>query len=172
MTQGKSQFDESSGSGPTSGQSSLRDDLRSESTPITPGSAATIEFTEKDSSINKELRRLNRSWHVLSACNQALAQAFSEQELLQQICDVIVQMGAYRFAWIGYAEPDAGKTVRPMAHAGYEAGYLSNIRVAWSDELSGRGPTGTAIRENRACVIADVENDPRFLPWRDAAVQR
>ena len=172
MTQGKSQFDESSGSGSTSGQSSLRDDLRSESTPITPDSAATIESTERDSSINKELRRLNRSWHVLSACNQALAQAVSEQELLQQICDVIVQMGAYRFAWIGYAEPDAGKTVRPMAHAGYEAGYLSNIRVAWSDELSGRGPTGTAIRENRACVIADVENDPRFLPWRDAAVQR
>ncbi|HTW58001.1 MAG TPA: ATP-binding protein [Terriglobales bacterium] len=128
--------------------------------------------TQNDNAVNKELRRLNRALHALSACNQALAQAGSEQELLQQICDLIVRMGAYRMAWIGYALPGEAKTVTPMAYAGHEDGYLTGIVVTWSDDDSGRGPVGSAIRENQVWVVADTESDPRFAPWREAAVQR
>jgi two-component system, cell cycle sensor histidine kinase and response regulator CckA len=126
----------------------------------------------REGAINKELRRLNRSLHALSACNQALAQAGSEQELLRQICDIIVRLGGYRMAGIAYAEQDEEKTVRPMAHAGYGSGYLEQIDLRWSDTPAGRGPAGSAIRENRICVIADTANDPQFAPWRDAALQR
>jgi PAS domain S-box-containing protein len=125
-----------------------------------------------ESAINKELRRLNRALRALSACNQGLAQAGSEQELLQHICDIIVRLGGYRMAGIAYAEQDEEKRVRPMAHAGHGSGYLEDIQLRWSDTPAGRGPAGTAIRENRICVIADTANDPMFRPWRDAAVQR
>jgi PAS domain S-box-containing protein len=131
-----------------------------------PGSA------ERESEINKELRRLNRALRALSACNQALGQAGSEQELLDQICDVIVRLGEYRMAWIGYAMPDEGKTVRPMAVAGHVLGYLDRIVVTWSEDAAGQGPVGRAIRENAAQVIADTEKDPRFAPWARAAVER
>jgi two-component system cell cycle sensor histidine kinase/response regulator CckA len=127
---------------------------------------------ERESAIRKELRRLNRALHSLSACNQALAQAGSEQELLQQICDIIVRVGGYRMAGIAYAEHDEEKNIRPMAHAGHGSGYLKQIHLKWSDSPPGRGPAGTAIRENRICVIADTENDPQFAPWREAALQR
>jgi hypothetical protein len=73
----------------------------------------------REGAINKELRRLNRALRALSACNQALGQAGSERELLQQICDIIVRLGGYRMAGIAYAEQDEEKTVRPMAHAGF-----------------------------------------------------
>ena len=122
--------------------------------------------------MNRELGRLSRALRVLSACNRALAQARSEQELLQETCDIIVRIGAYRFAWIGYAEQDEAKTVRPMAHAGHETGYLSNVQITWSETPSGHGPVGRAIRENQVCVIADAETDPKFLPWRDIALPR
>jgi two-component system, cell cycle sensor histidine kinase and response regulator CckA len=125
-----------------------------------------------ESAVNKELRRLNRALHALSACNQALAQAGSEQELLQQVCDIIVNLGGYRMAGIAYADQDEEKTVRPMAHAGHGSGYMQQIKLRWSDAPEGRGPAGTAIRENRICVIADTANDPTFAPWRDAALQR
>ena len=75
--------------------------------------------SSEENAINKELRRLNRALRALSACNQALAQAGSEQELLQQICDVIVHLGGYRMAFIAYAQQDEEKTVRPMANAGH-----------------------------------------------------
>jgi two-component system, cell cycle sensor histidine kinase and response regulator CckA len=125
-----------------------------------------------ESAVNRELRRLNRSLHALSACNQALAQASSEQEMLDQICDIIVRVGGYRMAGIAYAEQDEQKTVRPMAHAGHGSGYLEKIQLKWSDTPAGRGPAGTAIREDRICVIADTANDPMFAPWREAALQR
>ncbi|HZQ96116.1 MAG TPA: PAS domain S-box protein [Candidatus Sulfotelmatobacter sp.] len=136
-------------------------------------SAARLRSQEGyDTEISRELWRLNRALRALSACNQALAQATSERQLLQQICDITVGMGAYRFTWIGYAHQDDTKRVRPVAHAGAEGGYLSQIEVTWAEEPSGQGPVGTAIRENLVCVIADIEGDPRFAPWRDAALQR
>ena len=115
---------------------------------------------------------MNRALHALSACNQALAQAGSEQELLQQVCDIIVSLGEYRMAGIAYAQEDEEKTVLPMAHAGHGSGYLEKIQLTWSDTPTGRGPAGTAIREDRICVIADTANDPSFALWRDAALQR
>ncbi len=137
-----------------------------------PNKLAVAGEAASESAVNRELRRLNRSLHALSACNQALAQAGSEQELLEQICDIIVRVGGYRMAGIAYAEQDEEKTVRPMAHAGFGSGYLETINVKWSDTPAGRGPAGTAIRENRICVIADTANDPVFAPWREAAIQR
>ena len=127
---------------------------------------------EGNSEFNKELRRLNRALRALSACNQALAQTTSEQELLDQICRIIVEVGGYRMAGIAYAQHDEQKTLRPVAHAGYDSGYLERIQLSWSDTPTGRGPSGTAIRENRICLITDTANDPLFAPWREAALGR
>jgi PAS domain S-box-containing protein len=101
-----------------------------------------------------------------------LAHAASEQELLKEICDVIVRIGGYRMAGIAFAEQDEQKSVRPVAYAGFNSGYLANLDAKWSDTPAGRGPAGTAIRENRVCVIADTATDPNFAPWREAAEQR
>jgi PAS domain S-box-containing protein len=125
-----------------------------------------------DRAIHPELRRLKRALRALSSCNQALAHAASEQELLDEICELMVRTGGYRMAGIAFAEQDEQKTVRPVAHAGMDSGYLTNIDVRWSDTPAGRGPAGIAIRENRVCVIADTVTDPNFVPWREAAAQR
>ncbi len=144
----------------------------SPSNPAQPAESVPSAAFDRDTEVNKELRRLNRALRALSGCNQALAQASSEQELLNQICQIIVQVGGYRMAGIAYAEQDEMKTVRPVAHAGYDSGYLNQIELRWSDTPAGRGPSGTAIRENRICVISDTENDPLFALWRDAALKR
>ena len=127
---------------------------------------------DRDTEVNKELRRLNRALRALSACNQALAEASSEQELLHEICDIIVRVGGYRMAGIAYAEQDEEKTIRPVAHAGHDSGYLEQIQLRWSDTPAGRGPAGTAIRENRTCLFSDTARDPLFEPWREAALKR
>ena len=101
-----------------------------------------------------------------------LAQANSEQDLLNQICDIIVRVGGYRMSGIAYAEHDEEKTIRPVAYAGHDNGYLEKLDLRWSDTPAGRGPSGTAIRENRNCVFGDLENDPSFEPWRQAALER
>ena len=127
---------------------------------------------DRDREINQELRRLNRALRALSACNQALAQASSEQELLDQICDIIVRVGGYRMSGIAFAEQDEDKTLRPVAHAGYDSGYFDQIKLRWSDTPQGRGPAGTAIRENRVCLVNDTNSDASFTLWREAALER
>src|SRR6201981_71747 len=125
-----------------------------------------IDITErKRAEVN--LARLNRTLQTLYQCNQALVRATEEYELLQSVCRILVEVGGLRMAWVGYREYNEDKSVRPVAQAGYEAGYLRRINITWADTENGRGPTGTAIRTGTAYWTRDNLTDPNLAPWRD-----
>ncbi len=130
-----------------------------------------IDITDQKRA-DEESRRLNRALKMVSECNQALVRARSEEELLPDICHIIVEDGGYRLAWIGYAEQDEAKTVRPVAQMGYDEGYVDRVDITWADTERGRGPTGTAIRSGEPSVITNIPGDPAFAPWRQDAARR
>jgi PAS domain S-box-containing protein len=109
---------------------------------------------------------------LLSACNALLVRTNDEPTLLQQICDLVVDVGGYRMAWVGYAEHDEKKTVRPIAESGFGAGYLDTVNVTWADEERGRGPTGTAIRTGNAAACHDVTSDLHFHQFFEVCIGR
>ncbi|MBI3045642.1 MAG: GAF domain-containing protein [Betaproteobacteria bacterium] len=119
-----------------------------------------------------ELARLNRSLKMLSECNQALVRAETEPDLLAVICDNIVRHGGYKLAWVGYAVQDGDKPIHPVARAGFDEGYVDQLRLTWSDSERGRGPTGTAIRTGSPVVSNDTMVNPAFATWRDEALKR
>ncbi len=119
-----------------------------------------------------ELLRLNRALTTLSKCNEALVHASDEAQLLNQICEIVVQDGGYRLAWVGHAEQDEGKTVRLMAKSGFDDGYIEKAQITWADMERGCGPAGTAIKTGEVCILRDIHQNPQFSPWRDDAVQR
>ncbi len=136
------------------------------------GGLAIIRDVTERKRAEHELRRVNRALKALSEGNAALVRATEESQLLQDICRVVVEAGGYRFAWVGYAEQDDAKTVRPVAWAGYEAGYLTAVNISWADTQSGRGPIGSAIRTGEPCVVKDILTDGAFLPWcREASAR-
>jgi PAS domain S-box-containing protein len=114
----------------------------------------------------EKLAGLNRTLQTLYQCNQALVRATEEYDLLRSVCRILVEVGGLRMAWVGYREFNADKTVRPVAQAGYEAGYLERIDITWADTEMGRGPTGIAIRTGTACWTRDNLTDPNLAPWR------
>jgi two-component system cell cycle sensor histidine kinase/response regulator CckA len=118
------------------------------------------------------LRNISRALNTIEASNELLFRATDEISFLKNICDLIVKEGGYLLAWVGFAENDVEKSVRPIAQAGYEAGYLETLRISWADTERGRGPTGTAIRSGQPKICQDIFNDPLFLPWRGEAVKR
>ena len=77
-----------------------------------------------------------------------------------------------RMAWVGYRDCNEVKTVRPVAHAGYEAGYLGPINITWADTERGRGPVGTAIRMGTPSWSKDILTDPNMAVWRTEALRR
>jgi len=113
-----------------------------------------------------------RTLKALSACNEALVRAENEQWLLQRICDISVEQGGYMMTWVGFAEHDEAQTVRPVAIAGPDQGYLETIKITWGSAPTAMGPGGTAIRTGRPVVINDIDEDPRFTPWKNEAVAR
>ena len=118
-----------------------------------------------------DLAQANRMLNILSECNQAVARAREEAALLQEICRIIVDLGGYPLAWIGFAEQDAAQTVRLVAQAGDQERYLSTVHLTWADSEHGQGPTGTAIRSGQPCIARDIQNDPYFAPWRKETIQ-
>ena len=117
------------------------------------------------------LRRANRALRTIWSCHEVLVRAASERELLQEVCRVIVQEGGFSLAWVGHPEHDAERRVRPVAHHGYQEGYLESLDIRWSDSERGRGPTGIAIRSKRPVICHDILTDPTMGPWRADAVK-
>jgi len=120
----------------------------------------------------QELRRVNRTLQTISKCNQVTVRAADESHLLDSICGILVRSGGYRMAWVGYAENDEGKSVRPVAHAGFEEGYLQTASITWADTESGREPTGAAIRTGKPVLARDIQADHSLVPWREEALKR
>ncbi|MGD8453300.1 MAG: PAS domain S-box protein [Phycisphaerae bacterium] len=132
----------------------------------------TFQDITRRRAADETLRRKNRALKAISECDEALIHAADEAVLLQSICRIAVQHCGYRLAWVGFAEHDDGRHVRPVAQAGFEDGYLDHADITWADTERGRGPTGTAIRTGRPVVVRDIPGDPAFAPWRAAAVER
>lgn len=121
---------------------------------------------------NSEILRLNRSLEVLSGCNKILIHATNEDQLLKDICQNIVDVGGYRMAWVGYPMDDKDKSVRPVAHHGFDDGYLDTVQVTWADTERGQGPTGKAIRTRQAQVNRNFSTNVAMTPWQASAASK
>ena len=117
----------------------------------------------------QRILQLNRLLRTTSEINQLTARERTRQGLLTQSCQVLVQHGEYRMAWIGLADFSDG-TVQPVAYAGTAEDYLKNTVIRCDTTPLGQGPTGTAIREGRSAINQDTELNSDFAPWRKMAL--
>jgi len=133
-----------------------------------PGQFATVfnDVTQRKAAEAK-VQRISRFYAALSQCNQAIVRSVSVAELYPQICRDAVEFGGMKMAWIGLID-ETTRDVSPVAAYGEGADYLNGIQISTStDDPYGRGPTGTAIRENRPCWCQDFLNDPATSPWQE-----
>lgn len=117
------------------------------------------------------VQRLDRLYAALSACNSAIVRCESEDELVREICHIVVRHGGLRMAWLGRIDRESRRV--EVVHAdGAGLDYLDGIEISVdADNPHGRGPTGTAGRENRPVWFEDLADNPAFAPWRDRAAK-
>ncbi len=137
-----------------------------------PRDLATIvnDITERRQA-EDALRRANRAYRALSDCNQAMVRAVDEPSLLDEICQIVVEAGSYRMAWVCFVEGDDLQTLRPVASAGHVAGYLDTIFDGDRNGIA-QGPTAAAIRAGQPYIVHDIAADPVYDCWRDEALSR
>lgn len=119
-----------------------------------------------------EYKRIDRALKAISAGNVAMIQAEKEYDLLESVCQRIVEVGGYSLAWVGYVQTGSEQKVQPVAYAGKDHGYLNKLNITLVDPKRGRGPTGTAIRTGQPVVSRNFKNDPSFKPWVKDALRR
>jgi PAS domain S-box-containing protein/putative nucleotidyltransferase with HDIG domain len=116
------------------------------------------------------LQKLNRALKVVTECDQILVRATNVNKLLQDICQIIVNLGGYKFAWVGYVSHDKEKHVRPVTYAGYERGYLDVIKISMSKKEP--DPVSQAIRSGKPAIVKNLSTGSTRGPWQEEAVKR
>ena len=127
-----------------------------------------LDITERKAA---EVRagRVNRGLWMMVKCHAAIARARDEASLLDQVCEILVDVGGYGVAWGGRAAGDARKTVRLIARRGPLQHCLGDPTTGTADPPDD-GPVGAAIRTATACHARDLATDPRFPAWRNQAL--
>jgi PAS domain S-box-containing protein len=133
--------------------------------------AALIDITSRKR-MEDELQKLNRTLKALSNSNQAILYASDEPTFLNEVCRMITSDCGHAMVWIGIAEKGEDRMVRPVAHSGFDEGYLETLGVTWDESERGRGPTGTAIRTGQLSLCRNMLTDSAFAPWREDAIKR
>ena len=124
---------------------------------------------QEEAAARHRVIRLNQLYAALSQCNQAIVRCQNQTELFERICQVAVDYGQVRLAWIGLLNPATGQ-VSAAAVYGHGKAYLEDIDITvHAERLEGRGPVGTAIRENTPVWIQDFLHDSRTQPWHARA---
>jgi len=130
---------------------------------------ATVRDITDQKRAEARITQLDRVKTILGGVDHAIVHIHDQQKLLDEICRVAVERAGFKLAWIGMVGPDG--TVQPVAQAG-ATGYLESARaVVTGDKPEGRGPVGTAIRENRITMVSDIWRDPNTVLWRDHALK-
>jgi signal transduction histidine kinase/sensor domain CHASE-containing protein len=119
-----------------------------------------------------ELRQTNRALRLLSLCNTIVVQSRDEDSLLTDLCRIAVESAGYRMAWVGRAETDEARTVRPITFSGPGEGFLDKIHVSWANDAYGQGTAGHAIRTRRPSIARNLLANPAFAVWRDTLKSR
>ena len=119
----------------------------------------------------EQILRQNRALTLLRGVAQAMSRNDDETSFLAEVCILITEVAGYRLAWVAEAQNDSAHSIRPLAEAGFDLGYLKSVKISWADDEYGQGPTGRAIRTGVPVACRNVLNDPNYAPWRDIALR-
>lgn len=126
-----------------------------------------LDITEQKAS-EVQIERLTRLYAALSHCNQAIVRCADDTELFPRICRDCVDYGGMQMVWVGMRD-DHGR-VRPVASFGAGIEYQDGLELSdRANHPAGQGPTGIAMREDRAYWCQDFESDPRTVMWHARA---
>jgi two-component system, cell cycle sensor histidine kinase and response regulator CckA len=115
-----------------------------------------------------EVERFRGLYVASTKVNHALAQSRSREELLQEVVRVLVESAGFAMAFVAWHDPTTHE-LQPVARFGDTGRYLDRIKIFADESPEGQGPGGTAFRTRAPYYSNDFLNDPRALPWRDAA---
>lgn len=117
------------------------------------------------------VKRLNRVYAVLSGIHSLLIRAQNREELFRGACQIAVEHGQFRLAWIGVTDL-VGHRIVPVAWAGAGEDYIQRMPLSLDREDTAHwGLIGEVIATSAPIIVQRVDVDPRIV-LRDEALAR
>lgn len=130
---------------------------------------ATVQDITEHFQAAERLRRQKGLYAALSRIDTAITRLPEPQQIFTEVCDAVVGIGRFQFAWLFSVGPEAGE-YRLQASAGDDGGCITALIEP------GRSPKeleGTAfhraISSGHAVVSDPYEADPATAPLREIA---
>ncbi|MGR8929613.1 MAG: response regulator [Gammaproteobacteria bacterium] len=113
----------------------------------------------------------NRALHTVSACNQALVRANSEEELLHIVARHIVEDGGYQLAAISFPNKDE-QLFTPVIYAGkLPDGSLNESLSLLNSEVSD-SPIIAACNSGLTQICRNIVTETKFTAWKKFMLHR
>ncbi len=120
----------------------------------------------------RKLQKINRDLNILSGSNQTLVHAKNETDLVETVCRILVSIGRYRLACIGFPESDNPEALRLVTAAVPEKENASVTDMIWGKHDPSRIIATEVFRNRRNYTVRDILSNPEFTSWRTDAKKR
>lgn len=115
-----------------------------------------------------KISRLNRVYATISRVNNAIVQIKDREQLLREICQVLVTEGCYKIAWIGWQGADG--QLQPAAVAGDDHGFVPHTHQSGApDAAESQEPSSRCFRTGQTVVCNDLFVDVTSASWHQQA---
>jgi PAS domain S-box-containing protein len=119
----------------------------------------------------ERIRQLNRLYSVSTHVSQAIVRIRDRDELFRRICEIAVDEGRFRMAWIGAIDP-ATDLLKAVSDAGFVDGFLEEIGMSRDNGSSAMGVIGEALENGTHFICDDIHTSFGFEQWREPALRR
>ena len=138
--------------------------------PLVAGIILTLRDITGQRQATAELADVNRVLRTVNGVDAAVVQATSEEQLLVDMCELVVRNGGYPMAWV--AGPDGlhpGRVV-PVAVCGAPPTFEEQVLAVDAGGPAERGPATEALATGRTVHLDDLAALPEGLPLREASL--
>ncbi len=117
----------------------------------------------------EQIKKLNRVYALLSNVNQMLIKTKDIDKIYEYTCEIAVQIGKFKMAWIGVVD-EINQKVKPMVFTA-DYNYLYELNIDLKDKIRTAGPTGMSVITKTFRVSEDIELNEEMKPWKEIAEQ-
>lgn len=119
----------------------------------TPALSVIITDISVRKQAEKKIQRLNRLYAMTNAIALTIIDTKDRNQLLKAFCQIAVQQGGFRLAWVGLLNPDTGDI--DIYSAAGETHYLEGLRLNIHNTQDQKLPTATVIHTGNYCLYND-----------------
>ncbi|NGZ06408.1 MAG: response regulator [Magnetococcales bacterium] len=115
----------------------------------------------------QRLALVNRALRSRLRFAEILALSVAENDMLERLCQVLVEEAGYRFAWVGLAGKEGTSRMQLVASHGLDGQHVLGTEMLCSLIQHDSGPIALACHSGHPCVTHDIRLDPAFVGWEE-----